>query len=67
MVNINDAGKMSKDTNFPAVAVASEQTRPAGFGCITFNRADWPAPRGPETGPAKPHYGIFAGRLNVHE
>ena len=64
MVNINPAtGKLTKDPKFPAVSVASEQRDPPGGGCISFNRGDWPEPRGPQTGAAKPHYGIFAGRL----
>ncbi len=66
MVNFNPTtGAMAKDTTFPSVAVAGEQRNPAGSGCISFNRGDWPAPRGPQTGPAKPHYGLFAGRLAV--
>jgi hypothetical protein len=63
MVDINGAGKLTKDTNFPALAVAGEQRNPAGSGCISFNRGDWPLPRGVGAGAAKPHYGIFAGRL----
>jgi hypothetical protein len=65
MVDINGAGKLTRDPNFPAVAVASEQRNPAGSGCISFNRGDWPEPRGKQTGAAKPHYGIFAGRLGA--
>lgn len=43
------------DSAFPA---AVDGQRP-GTGCISFNRADWPADRGPGAGPAKPHYGLF--------
>ena len=63
MVNIGADGSLSRDFTFPAVAVAGEQRNPAGSSCISFNRADWPEPRGFGAGPAKPHYGIFAGRL----
>ena len=63
MVNIGADGSLNRDFTFPAVAVAGEQRNPAGSSCISFNRADWPEPRGFGAGPAKPHYGIFAGRL----
>jgi len=65
MVNIGDDGSMLKDPLFPAVSVASEQRDIPGKGCISFNRGDWPEPRGVGAGPAKPHYGIFAGRLGA--
>jgi hypothetical protein len=63
MVNVGADGSLVKDPAFPAVSVASEQRDIPGNGCISFNRADWPEPRGFGAGPAKPHYGIFAGRL----
>jgi hypothetical protein len=58
MVNMSAGGALSLDTGpggFPALGVDGQ---PAGSGCISFNRGNWPAPRG-NAGPAQPHYGLF--------
>jgi len=52
MLNTSD---LSIDTRFPA---AVDGQNP-GSGCISFRRNNWPGDRGPNTGPAKPHYGLF--------
>lgn len=48
-------GRLLPDHRFPAEV---DGQQPA-TGCISFDRADWPADRGPGAGPAKPHHGIF--------
>jgi hypothetical protein len=47
---------LKPDTKFPAPVDGQNP----GSGCITFRRGNWPGDRGPNTGPAKPHYGLFA-------
>ena len=47
---------LTPDTKFPA---AVDGQNP-GSGCISFRRGNWPGDRGANTGPAKPHYGLFA-------
>jgi hypothetical protein len=53
MLNTSD---LSPDRRFPA---AVDGQNPGG-GCIAFRRLNWPGDRGPNAGPAKPHYGLFA-------
>lgn len=52
MLNTAD---LSIDTGFPK---AVDGQNP-GSGCIAFRRLNWPGDRGPNAGPAKPHYGLF--------
>jgi hypothetical protein len=51
-----DFDSFELDSEFPAPVDGQNP----GSGCIQFNRANWPADRGDQAGPAKPHYGIFS-------
>jgi len=50
---------MTKDLAIDKKFPASVDGQSPGSGCITFRRLNWPGDRGPNAGPAKPHYGLF--------